>query len=501
MRKVSLGVISSFALCLALGGCAADRQRAQHPKSTGATESTRSSSTAARQPAQTPGAAFARAIQAMSAGDESAYRQIVVFRPPCVMAEARARQQFASARLHGAVAKHGVTGRRIRDAGFDVNEKLMVPAPPTAAHLDQAMKAYRAIGWRIEGDVATMATTRAVMGPEITMQSERLDGGWVIAISDGADFRDATAEELAPWVDSAMASTEILNAATAQVESGKLRTIREVNDFIKQATNAVTDRARVALLAAPPTGPLLVVTDADTSRPVAGARVWSEIAVGPLQQESLCVTTDEGGRARFLKEPAKWIHGISVTADGYARHPSEVSVHREAGRPDEIRIRIGKPAIVEVMLVLPDERRAALSVNEGDDYDPAPPGLAATIEPKRLRIPIKWEDEPPELPAHNPLLMLDLSVSPHRGKKGVVHRVTHAQTAAGRELPVFRDAPPAEEQTFGLYLLGRNGFGSTVFVIGTLADARAAEAAAMKFQWTRNGKVLGPATRPASPPS
>lgn len=82
-----------------------------------------------------------------------------------------------------------------------------------------------------------------------------------------------------------------------------------------------------------------------------------------------------------------------------------------------------------------------------------------------------------------------------------MHRVTHAQTAAGRELPVFRDAPPQDPGTFGLYLIGRDGFGSTVFVIGTLNDARETEAEAPKFQWTRNDRVLGPRRQPVTSPA
>jgi hypothetical protein len=239
------------------------------------------------------------------------------------------------------------------------------------------------------------------------------------------------------------------------------------------------------------------VTDDETSETVAGAQVWAEFVVPPMRVESLSVTTDDRGRARFPAEPAESIHGITVSAAGYARKPSDVSAYREEGHPNEYRIRLGKPAVVEVIVVLPDERRAALSVQEGEDFEPAPAGLARMIEPRRLKVPLQWADDPPALPEHNPLMILRFDSSPHRGKTGVIHRVTHAQTAAGKELPVFRDAAPADAQTFGLYDIGRNGFGSTVFVIGTLEDARAAEAADAESQWTRNARVLGPASRPA----
>ncbi|MDQ3439474.1 MAG: carboxypeptidase-like regulatory domain-containing protein, partial [Planctomycetota bacterium] len=255
-----------------------------------------------------------------------------------------------------------------------------------------------------------------------------------------------------------------------------------------------------ALRAAEPTGPLVSVTDIETGHPVAGAAVGGHYLVPPSGVR-LRVKTGPDGRVRLPAEPDS-IHGLDVHADGYATRHGRGLVKWAGERVEEVHLTVGKRVVVEVTLVLPDERRAALSVYEGEGHDPAPRGLRARLEPKTLTVPVKWEDAPPKLPEHNPMLRLHLpSASPHANVEGVIHRVTAAQTDAGRELPVFRDAPPQDASTFGLYHVGSNGLGDAVFVIGTLADARAAEGAAMKLQWSRNDRVLGAATKPTTKPA
>jgi len=277
------------------------------------------------------------------------------------------------------------------------------------------------------------------------------------------------------------------------VRAGKLRTIREVNDFIDARESAAAGRALGEVKAAAPAGPEVLVTDVETGRPVAGATVSGRFVVAGRVVE-LPATTDDHGRARLQVAPDDW-HSFTVGAEGYAVVPSDVSMGgAENGEQSEIRLKVGRPVAVEVLLVLPDERRAAMSVYEGESDYPAPPGLRDRLEPKLLTIPMTWAADPPALPGYNPMLLLDLSeASPHDGQSGVVHRVSKVRTAPGRELPLFRTAPPADAKTFGVYEIGRNIFGHTVFVIGTLADARAtADAAANAHALEgRNDRVLG----------
>ena len=487
MRSLVLALL----LPLACYGCGARRQQTHAPEDREAV---------AIRPAPTPAEAFERAMRAMAAGDEAAYRRIVVFAPPSRVAEAQARERFASARLHRAVGEHGVTGRRVCGAGFDKSRTLLPPAPPSRERVEQAMEAYRRIEWKVDGDVATPSTTRPVFGPEKQIRIERLGNGWVVIVSDSNSLPDSE-PGIRQYAQSSTVHAEIYDSAAAQVRAGKLRTVREVNDFIEGRKEAIARVAMDALKVAPPGGPVVVVTDAETGKPVAGAIVSARVIAPPGTYQPVSATTDAQGRARLPAEPDT-IHHITVEIEGYARRDQRLNtVPAEGGRPEEVHLTIGKPAIVDVMLVLPDERRAAVSVHEGDEGEAAEPGVREKLEPKRIRMPVQWADEPPNLPEHHPLLRLQFTTSPHHGKKGIVHRVTHAQTAAGRELPVFRDAPPPDAQTFGLYDIGRNGLGDTVFVIGTLNDARAAEASASKLQWRRNTRVLGPVARPATRPS
>jgi hypothetical protein len=441
-----------------------------------------------------------RAYEALADGDEAAYRRLVLFRPPCAYVEANARLQLASARLYRAVRDHHVTGKRVRDAGFDRNETLLVREPMPREHLAAVREGMRKMEWQIDGDVAAPVSENP-SNPRV----ERLGGGWIFVATDAG--AQAEPEHLAMFAASTNNTADIVRAATKEIEAGHFHTILEVNQFIDDQRKRAADRALAKVEAGPPTGPIVVVTDVETGAPIAGAIVEARCLIPPtLHIEVLETRTDAIGRARLQIEPES-IHYIYVRADGYAHDHADLDyVEAKGDQPEEVHLKIGKPIVIEVMLVLPDDRHAALSVYEGSDYDPAPPGLAAKIEPKRLKIPLEWADAPPKLPEHNPMLRLHLpSVSPHKELKGVVHRVTHAQLADGRAVPVFRDAPPADANTFGLYLIGTSGLGDSVFVIGTLSDARAAADAegGEKFQWTRNAKVLGPpppSTAPATRP-
>src|SRR3954454_19036920 len=138
MRPIVLALLIS----LACDACAT-----RHPQT---------SAPAARQavtldPAPTPADAFERAVRAMAEGDEEAWRRIVVYQPPRVVAEAQALSRFAGARLHRAVRENGVAGRRVRDAGFDRNERLIVPEPPSRRRIEEELAAVRNIQWKVDG--------------------------------------------------------------------------------------------------------------------------------------------------------------------------------------------------------------------------------------------------------------------------------------------------------------------------------------------------------------
>jgi hypothetical protein len=449
--------------------------------------------TAPAAPAGTPGEAMIRVFEAQANGDEAALRRAAVFRPPDGIAARQARAMLASARLHRAVNEHGVTAQRTRDAGFDRGQNLLANEPLSGQRLEQARLAIKQMEWDVQGD-----TARPVRGGPLGGDggqegpvAQRAGDGWVIVFTDPPDADDA-ADQLAR---AATIHADVFTAAAEQVEAGKLRTIREVNDFIEARRNAVHERAVAELRAAEPKGPVVVVMDVETDKPVVGAQVSARILLPPARFKTFTVTTDPDGRARLPAEP-DGAHEVSAEAPGYAlRAARRSSVRGQGGAPDEIHLKIGKPIVVEVELVLPDDRRAAFSVYEGHGNDPAPPGLRERLEPKRISIPFVWEDEPPPLPDHHPMLILHLpSASPHHKVEGVVHRVTRARTAGGRELTVFRDAPPKDEDTFGLYDVGVDGMENTVFVVGTLADARAVKAPSPQQQGVRNDRILGPAT-------
>lgn len=476
---------------------------------------------AADKPAPTPAAALERWLLALSSGDEAAYRGIVRFRPPAEYARAHGRAILAAARLHHAVRAHGVTGKRVRDAGFDTNETLLANAPLSGDALNNAIARIRQTKWTIDGNIATQPGVRDPMGGSGTTM-EREGGGWVVVMTDrGAhDGRNdpAAQQYVRKYAAAASITADVLDKATVAVNDRRLRTIRQVNDFITAEREAISQTALDAMRTGPPRGPVVVVTDMDTGKPVAGATVSADFIVPPLTKKQLDATTGDDGRARLAAEPDA-IPEIHVNAPGYAYRNAGLQHVRssQAGVPDEIRITIGKPAVVEVTLELPDERHAAMSVYEGEADEPAPAALREQIAQRGPRtVALVWAAEPPALPKHEMMLRVNLySTEGNGGDDGapgtknapataptptVSYRVTRARIATTeREVPVFRggggDTTPRGEQTFGLYDLGKNAFRDTVFVIGTLAEAREAESQdELKFQWTRNERVLGKET-------
>ncbi len=107
-------------------------------------------------PAATPGEALARSMQAMADIDEAAYRRATVIESPTGYSDAYTRMMFASYRLRRAVREHGVTGRRVRDAGWDRDQTLSsgVIEPMPEAQWGTARDAIGKLEWKIDGDVA-----------------------------------------------------------------------------------------------------------------------------------------------------------------------------------------------------------------------------------------------------------------------------------------------------------------------------------------------------------
>jgi hypothetical protein len=153
---------------------------------------------------RTPGDALIRSIEALTDGDEAAYRRIVVFAEPSAYAQALARQTLAGARLHRAVRDHGVTGKRVRSAGFDTNETLLIPAPATGKQLDQALRTLRQMQWKIEGDLATAVRPEGDPNPP---RAKRIGSGWVILATDPQSHTDP--EQMRVLIDSTESTADI----------------------------------------------------------------------------------------------------------------------------------------------------------------------------------------------------------------------------------------------------------------------------------------------------
>jgi hypothetical protein len=171
-------------------------------------------------PAATPSEAVARHMEALATGDEDEYRRVVVFREPSEAAQAYVRQLLAAVRLHRAVREHAVIAERTPGTPMPRNERLMVIDPVPPETLAQVRPMADKIQWTIDGNVATSQTTRV----------ERIDGGWFLVLTDANSTE--TPQRLREMVENSKARIATFEAAIEQVKAGKLRTVREVNDFV-----------------------------------------------------------------------------------------------------------------------------------------------------------------------------------------------------------------------------------------------------------------------------
>ena len=185
------------------------------------------------QPARTPGEALLRAMQAMADADEAAYRRVVDVRSPHGYSEAYTRWVFASARLENAAREHKVVGKRVREAGFDRNEKLATGASlPSAKEWDAQRKAIEAIEWEVDGDEAHPKGKPSMFsgGTQGKTSIVRSGDGWIMVLADPAE--SAPPEHLQQFAKAWSAKAAAFDAATKQIKAGKLKTILAVNDFI-----------------------------------------------------------------------------------------------------------------------------------------------------------------------------------------------------------------------------------------------------------------------------
>jgi hypothetical protein len=184
-------------------------------------------------PVPTPSEAVLRSMQAMVDGDEAAYRRVVDVRSPHGYSEAYTRWVFAAARLENAVREHNVVGKRVREAGFDRNERLSTGAsPPPAKEWEAQRKAIEAMEWEVVGDRAHPKGNPSAFsgGTQGKTSIERSGDGWMIVIADPAE--SAPPEHLQQFAMAWSTKAAAFDAATARVKAGKFKTILEVNDFI-----------------------------------------------------------------------------------------------------------------------------------------------------------------------------------------------------------------------------------------------------------------------------
>ena len=186
------------------------------------------------EPAETPGEAAERTVRALVAADERAYRRVTLIRSPAGYADGCIRWVFASFRLHRAVREHGVTSWRVRDAGWDPNEMLSpgIVEPSDPAELPQVRERIARLEWDIDGDVARPRGGHRIQDNSFGETTvERVDGGWTVVLSDPVG--KAPAEDLRRVAQIFNAKADALNAATAKVNARELRTMRDVNQFVK----------------------------------------------------------------------------------------------------------------------------------------------------------------------------------------------------------------------------------------------------------------------------
>ncbi len=197
------------------------------------------------QPAPSPSEAMERAVAAMAEGDDVAFRRITAIRSPHGYSEGHFRWGLASQRLHRAIRQHGVTRQRIRSAGFDRSETLAsAPDEFTDDDLEQYRKTHGRVKWRIKGDVALENGERSSTSTAGVQTVERCGRGWIVVYSDPDVARtgDPSAETMSRYGEAWAMLAAAMNAAADEVGAGRLKTMLEVNDFVKAISGELAKR-------------------------------------------------------------------------------------------------------------------------------------------------------------------------------------------------------------------------------------------------------------------
>lgn len=184
-----------------------------------------------------PGDALVAAMQAMVDGDEAKYRQFVDVRSPHGYSEGYIRWVFASARLHQAVAKNEVDVKDPRGRDARLSTSIAPPLPPDQWKAMRA--AIDAVEWVVEGQLAYPTGKPAWFGggTQGNTTVERSGDGWIVVIAD--PVQSAPPEHLEHYRKIWSATSAVIDNATEQVRAGKLKSILEINNYVKAETNKI----------------------------------------------------------------------------------------------------------------------------------------------------------------------------------------------------------------------------------------------------------------------
>jgi hypothetical protein len=186
-----------------------------------------------------------RSAAAMAGGDEASFRRITAIRSPHGYCEGYFRWGLASQRLHRAIREHGVTGKPIRSAGFDRNERLANAGEEfTEEDLAKYRKTLARVKWTIKGDVALENGQRSSTTTAGVQTIERWRGGWMVVYSDPEVARtgDPSAQTMSRYGEGWATLAVAMDAAVAEVEAGRLKTMLQVNDFVKSKSEELAKR-------------------------------------------------------------------------------------------------------------------------------------------------------------------------------------------------------------------------------------------------------------------
>ncbi len=196
-------------------------------------------------PAATPGEAIDRSVAAAANADEVAFRGITLIQSPYGYSDGCMRWALASQRLHQAIRRYGVTSKRVRAAGFDRNEKLANAGDEiTKDDVEKDRRLRQRVKWTIEGDVALANGERSSTTTAGVQTVERSGAGWIVALRDPevAPTGDPSAARMTRLGQGWATLAAAMDAAADEIKAGRLKTILEVNDFVKAESKELANQ-------------------------------------------------------------------------------------------------------------------------------------------------------------------------------------------------------------------------------------------------------------------